>query len=117
MWLAFALFVKQVQPQICPLGQTLMLSLHQEGIPPHLDIQRGQDLTDEMEFSPMPIFQHLGAQFLSGTGMLTLMRMRHGVTDPQVARVRDWSLITGRGGFKMGKSRVRNFLRPPLKTG
>ena len=85
MWLAFALFVKQAQPQICPLGQTLMLSLHQEGIPPHLDIQRGQALTDQMEFSPMPIFQHLGARFL---GMLTLMRMRHGVTDPQVARVK-----------------------------
>ena len=32
--------------------------------------------------------------------------------------IRDWSLITGRGrGDKMGKSRVRNFLRPPLKTG
>ena len=28
--------------------------------------------------------------------------------------IRDWSLITGRGGgYKMGKSRVRNFLRPP----
>ena len=34
------------------------------------------------------------------------------------SRVRDWSLITGRGGYKMGKSWVRNFLRPPpLKTG
>ena len=34
--------------------------------------------------------------------------------------LRDQSLITGRGGYKMGKSRVRNFLRPPpppLKTG
>ena len=30
------------------------------------------------------------------------------------ANIRDWSLITGRGGgYKMGKSRVRNFLRPP----
>ena len=29
-------------------------------------------------------------------------------------KIRDWSLITGRGGdYKMGKSRVRNFLRPP----
>ena len=27
--------------------------------------------------------------------------------------LRDWSLITGRGGYKMGKSRVRNLLRPP----
>ena len=28
--------------------------------------------------------------------------------------VRDWSLITGTGGgYKMGKSRVRNFLHPP----
>ena len=27
--------------------------------------------------------------------------------------IRDWSLIRGRGGYKMGKSRVRNFLRPP----
>ena len=32
--------------------------------------------------------------------------------------VRDWSLITGRGGYKMGKSRVRNLsCPPPLKTG
>ena len=28
--------------------------------------------------------------------------------------IRDWALITGRGeGYKMGKSQVRNFLRPP----
>ena len=27
--------------------------------------------------------------------------------------VRDWSLITRRGGYKMGKSEVWNFLRPP----
>ena len=26
--------------------------------------------------------------------------------------IRDWSLITGRGGYKMGKSWVRNFLHP-----
>ena len=33
-------------------------------------------------------------------------------------KVRDWSLITGRGGgYKMGKSRVRNFLRPPTQDG
>ena len=35
--------------------------------------------------------------------------------------LRDWSLNTsggGGGGYNMGKSRVRNFLRPPLlKTG
>ena len=33
--------------------------------------------------------------------------------------LRDWSLITGRGGYKMGKSRVRNFLRhpPPSRQG
>ena len=30
-----------------------------------------------------------------------------------LVQLRDWSLITGRGGYKMGKSRVRNFLRPP----
>ena len=30
--------------------------------------------------------------------------------------IRDWSLITGRGGYKMGKSRVQKILRPPLKT-
>ena len=30
-----------------------------------------------------------------------------------VSKVRDWSLITGRGGYEMGKSRVRNFLTPP----
>ena len=35
----------------------------------------------------------------------------------EMGMVRDWSLITGRGGYKMGKSQVRNFLRPPLKTG
>ena len=27
--------------------------------------------------------------------------------------VRDWSLITGREGYKMGKSQVQNLLRPP----
>ena len=27
--------------------------------------------------------------------------------------VRDWSLITGKGGYKMGNSRVRNFFAPP----
>ena len=28
--------------------------------------------------------------------------------------IRDWSLITGSGGgYKMGKSQVRNFLHPP----
>ena len=27
--------------------------------------------------------------------------------------ISDWSLITGRGGYKMGDSRVRNFLPPP----
>ena len=27
--------------------------------------------------------------------------------------LRDWSVITWRGGYKMGKSRVRNFLHPP----
>ena len=27
--------------------------------------------------------------------------------------MRDWSLITGRGGYKMGKSMARNFLPPP----
>ena len=27
--------------------------------------------------------------------------------------VRNWSLITGRGAYKMGKLWVRNFLRPP----
>ena len=27
--------------------------------------------------------------------------------------VRDWSLIMGRGGYEMGKSWVRNILRPP----
>ena len=31
--------------------------------------------------------------------------------------LRDWSLIMGRGGYKMGKSRVRNFLRPPSRQG
>ena len=31
--------------------------------------------------------------------------------------IRDWSLITGKGGYKMGKSQVRNSLRPPLRTG
>ena len=30
---------------------------------------------------------------------------------------RDWSLITGRGAYKMGKSQVRNFLRPPSRQG
>ena len=30
-----------------------------------------------------------------------------------VLLIRDWSLITGRGGYKMGKLRVQNFLRPP----
>ena len=30
--------------------------------------------------------------------------------------VRDWPLISGRGGYKMRKSRVRNFLRPPPPT-
>ena len=33
------------------------------------------------------------------------------------ALIKDWSLITGRGGYKMGKPRDRNFLRPLLKTG
>ena len=28
---------------------------------------------------------------------------------------RDWSLITGRGGYKMGKLWVRNFLHPPSR--
>ena len=33
---------------------------------------------------------------------------------PREQHLRDWSLITGRGGgYKIGKSRVRNFLRPP----
>ena len=27
---------------------------------------------------------------------------------------RDWLLITGRGGYKMGKSQVRNFFAPPI---
>ena len=31
--------------------------------------------------------------------------------------LRDWSLITGRGGLQNGKTAVRNFLRHPLKTG
>ena len=32
--------------------------------------------------------------------------------------LREWSLITGRGGYKMGKSWVRKlFVPPPLKTG
>ena len=31
--------------------------------------------------------------------------------------VRDWSLITGRRGYKMGKLRAQNFLRPPLRQG
>ena len=32
--------------------------------------------------------------------------------------VRDWSLITGRGGLQNGKkSRVRNFLHPPTQDG
>ena len=37
----------------------------------------------------------------------------HGGTPPGWP-IRDWSLITGGGGvYKMGKSRVRNFLRSP----
>ena len=31
------------------------------------------------------------------------------------ALLRDWSLFTGRGGYKMGESWVRNFLRPPSR--
>ena len=34
-----------------------------------------------------------------------------------VFTLRDWSLITGRGGYKMGKSRVRNLLCPPSRQG
>ena len=33
-------------------------------------------------------------------------------------KIRDWSLIPGRAGYKVGKSWVLNYLRPPpLKTG
>ena len=42
---------------------------------------------------------------------------RRNIRDCSCCTLRDGSLIMGRGGYKMGKSRVRNFLRPPLKTG
>ena len=34
-----------------------------------------------------------------------------------VITIRDWSLITGKGGYKMGKSQVRNLLHPPSRQG
>ena len=40
-------------------------------------------------------------------------------TNPTWLCVLDWSLITGRGGgggYKMGKSQVRNFVYPPLSA-
>ena len=36
-----------------------------------------------------------------------------GLLYKQADDIRDWSLITGRGDYKMGKSRVRNIFTPP----
>ena len=47
---------------------------------------------------------------LNSCRMLQALKCRH-------VDFRDWSLITGRGGYKMGKSRVKLFAPPLLKSG
>ena len=47
-------------------------------------------------------------------GINSCLVLRMSKVKIKIILIRDWSLITGRGGgCKMGKSRVRNFLHPP----
>ena len=74
--------------------------------------------------SSCPDLQHepaLGAWWRGLQGRTsTLVQVRTSSGLVHLRQLRDWSLITGRGGggYKMGKSRVWNFLHlNPLKTG
>ena len=66
-----------------------------------------------------PFFPHGNHQLEGYNYSLLLMLDQHvcsvaiGEVLPYHSLLRDWSLITRRGGYKMGKSRVRNLLRPP----
>ena len=56
-----------------------------------------------------PFFLECPSRRLSlDPSLLYILQIKAAVTN-----IRDWSLITGRGGYQMGRSRVQNFLHPP----
>ena len=75
--------------------------------------------TDKSPCVELPIFcgSPFSRQVMAASALTVLGEhvSRRGRGCPQREEIRHWSLIMGReGGYNMGKSRVRNFLHPPL---
>ena len=118
---------KRIEKKLCPSAKlTLMMRSRSLFLDQHYPESIGVtkvDTTDEQSL--------LGPLTGGGGGQIShfkfkKMPMSHvtifaifmSILESTNVELRDWSLITGRGGgYKMGKSRIRNFLCPPPRQG